>query len=161
MDWKLITDGRFYTFGLVRYNKENQQFSDSRIIGLNEVPATYSLKHLLKINSFDNGTDTDALLLEFDAAVAYLLTEERNFLLGKFNLAKDTLKKLSNSTPTNGFVVVSPEGTVVNRKQESQFVYVVKQGSEDSYYFSNEVRAKDDAKCSYVYYIFNGVTAHE
>jgi hypothetical protein len=159
MDWKLITNSKFFASGLVRFDDASKQFKDARDIGL-VTPAIYSLKGLLNIAS-DAEFTNNSLILEFDAAVAFALSAERNFLLDKFNQAYSKLKELSQSNPTNGLVMIAPAGTVAEYASEAQFVYAVKQDSDDSFYFSNRIQDKDDAGCSYIYYIFNGVTPNE
>ena len=159
MDWKLITNSKFYASGLVRYDSTSNQFKDARDIGL-VTPAIYSLKSLLNIDSDAEFID-NSLVLQFDAAVAFALSAERNFLLDKFGQAYNKLKELSQSNPTNGLAMIAPAGTVAEYASESQFVYAVKQDSDDLFYFSNRIQDKDDAGCSYIYYIFNGVTPNE
>jgi hypothetical protein len=157
MDWNLVTNSKFFASGLVRYDNTSNQFKDARDIG-SVTPAIYSLKSLININSDAEFID-NSLVLQFDAAVAFALSAERNFLLDKFSQAYSKLKELSNSNPTNGLVMIATQGVVAKHYSESQFVYTVKQDSDDSFYFSNEIKANAD--CSYIYYIFDGVTPNE
>ena len=157
MDWNLLTNSKFFASGLVRYDSASNQFKDARDMGL-VTPAIYSLKSLLNIDSDAKFID-NSLMLQFDAAVAFALSAERNFLLDKFSQAYNKLKELSVSNPTNGLVMITTQGVVAEHSCESQFVYAVKQDGDDSFYFSNEIKANTDY--SYIYYIFDGVTPNE
>jgi hypothetical protein len=161
MDWKRLLDSKFYAAGLITFDDASQQFKDTRDIGLNHVPAMYNLKRLLNIGG-DAEPINGFLLHQFDAAVSLVMSAERNFLLDKFKTAVERLQSLSNNTPTDGFVIVSPVNTFVDFGNTNLFVYAVSDNDQDCYYFSNKVKSRSlNDNSNYIYYVFNGVTADE
>jgi len=161
MDWKRLLDSKFYAAGLITFDDASQQFKDTRDIGLNHVPAMYNLKRLLNISG-DAEPINGFLLHQFDAAVSLMMSAERNFLLDKFQTAVEQLQSLSNNTPTDGLVVVSPVNTFVDFGNSNLFVYAVSDNNQDSYYFSNKVKSRlPDDNSNYIYFVFSGVSANE
>jgi hypothetical protein len=121
----------------------------------------YNLKRLLNIGG-DAEPINGFLLHQFDAAVSLVMSAERNFLLDKFKTAVERLQSLSNNTPTDGFVIVSPVNTFVDFGNTNLFVYAVSDNDQDCYYFSNKVKSRSlNDNSNYIYYVFNGVTADE
>ena len=57
-------------------------------------------------------------MLQFDAAVAFALSAERNFLLDKFSQAYNKLKELSVSNPTTTVIPqeLNKQNNAPNRK---------------------------------------------
>jgi hypothetical protein len=161
MNWNRLLDSKFHAAGLVKFDDASQQFKDVRDIGLPHVPAMYNLKRLLNIGG-DAEPINGFLLHQFDAAVSLVMSAERNFLLDKFKTAVERLQSLSNNTPTDGFVIVSPVNTFVDFGNTNLFVYAVSDNDQDCYYFSNKVKSRSlNDNSNYIYYVFNGVTADE
>lgn len=168
MNWKFLITGKFYATGLVSFDENRNRFNDIRNIGTQYIPAIFNMKKMLKIegdagllnNVSDNTLINDILLYQFDNAIAYLLPSDRNFLIAKFNAAYSKLKQLSDSTPSDGFVIVSPQKTYADYKDNNLFVYIVSSLGPDKFYFADEVETRQLAvdPATYVYYIFNGVT---
>lgn len=169
MNWKSLITGKFYATGMVTFDVTKNKFNDTRSIGNQFLPAMFNMKKMLKIegdaellnNVANDALVNNLLLIQFDTAMSFLLPSERNFLIAKFDAAYARLKKLSNSEPTDGFVIVSPAKTYADYKNNNLFVYVVSNLGNDKFYFANEVETRQLAvdPAVYIYYIFNGVTA--
>jgi hypothetical protein len=166
MDWKLLETGKFYLAGSLTFSEVEQRFK--RLI---ESAAMFNLKSLLHVDE-DADTVYDLLMFSLETVLPLLPDNEQKFLLDKFQDAVKCLKELSDSEPTNGYVIISPHMTYADYHADNLFVYVVSNFDDDEYYFANKViekknveflhgdrnlRYADTAGCTCIYYVFNGV----
>ena len=166
MNWKLLETGKFYLAGSLTFSKEKQKFER-----LAEISAMFNLKSLLNIEG-DAETVNDLLMFPLKNVLLLLPNTEQQFLLDKFQDAYSRLKELSDSEPTNGYIIISPHMTCADYHADNLFVYVVSNFDDDEYYFANKVIEKKNVEffhgdrnlryantegCTCIYYVFNGV----
>lgn len=154
MNWNLLVSGKFYSSGMIYYYPQIKQFKETRDMD-GPCVSKFDTNVLLNIDC-DDPVNDGLLKIQFDKALAFLHSTERNFLLEKFYKAFEKCKVLCTE-PKLGYAIISPIDTIVNHTSDSMFVYDISQNGNESYYVSNHIKPKEQTDNIHVYYTFEGV----
>ena len=140
MDWSLLHTGKFFSSGTIYYDASDGYYKDSRImltegnVFVNALYDTVTLSgDMYKYKSDEEAylyVEDTSLRIGLDKAVSFLKDEERNFLLNKFNTARQKCLELCEGEIFSSFVIVVPPYAKVPKHKHSSaqnftFTYVV------------------------------------
>ena len=161
INWFGFVFGKFYSSGRMYYDWNSRQFKDVNDLGLPHIPAYFCTNSLLGENYTCNPLNNQ-LPMEFEMALAKLPSNERNFLLQKFDLAKSTLQKLVPGLEPDkiirALVIVSRKDTMAKYSSDKKlFVYTTSDEVPDQFYLANTINTREQGDNKlYIYFVFEG-----